>query len=53
MTLAESMDRDVDRRVRVFVSLFEPCMLVVMACIVGFIVASMLLPVFTLSGAVK
>lgn len=53
VTLAESMDREVDRRVRVFVSLFEPLLLVVMALIVGFIVASMLLPVFTLSGAVK
>lgn len=53
VTLADSMDREVDRRVRVFVSLFEPLLLVVMAAIVGFIVASMLLPVFTLSGAVK
>jgi type II secretory pathway component PulF len=47
------MDREVDRRVRVFVALFEPCLLIVMAVIVGFIVISMLLPVFTLSGVVK
>lgn len=53
LTLADSMDRDVDRRVRVFVSLFEPCLLIVMAVIVGVIVISMLLPVFTLSGAIR
>jgi general secretion pathway protein F/type IV pilus assembly protein PilC len=53
VTLSESLDREVDRRVRVFVSLFEPCLLIVMASIVAFIVVSMLLPVFTLSGAVK
>jgi type II secretory pathway component PulF len=53
VTLADSMDREVDRRVRVFVSLFEPCLLIIMAVIVGFIVISMLLPVFTLSGVIK
>lgn len=52
-TIAESADGEVDRRMRIFVALFEPAMLVVMAAIVGFIVISMLLPVFTISGAVK
>lgn len=53
VTIAESADGEVDRRMRIFVALFEPAMLFVMAAIVGFIVISMLLPVFTISGAVK
>ncbi|MHC4606099.1 MAG: type II secretion system F family protein [Planctomycetota bacterium] len=52
INIAESYDRQVDRAVRVFVSLFEPLLLVFMAAIVGFIVVSMLLPVFTLSGQI-
>jgi type II secretory pathway component PulF len=39
--------------VRVFVSLFEPALLLVMATLVGFIVIAMLLPVFTLSAIIK
>src|SRR5262245_39568789 len=48
--LADSYDNQVDRSVKVFISLFEPALLVVMASIVGFVVISMLLPVFTLSS---
>jgi type II secretory pathway component PulF len=43
----------VERAVRVFVALFEPALLLVMATLVGFIVIAMLLPVFTLSTMVK
>jgi type II secretion system protein F len=53
VNVAESFDREVDRAVRVFVSLFEPALLLVMAALVGFIVISMLLPVFSLSSMIK
>jgi len=51
--IADSHEVQVDRTVKVFVSLFEPLLLVFMAAVVGFIVIAMLLPVFTLSTIVK
>jgi general secretion pathway protein F len=53
INVAESYDIQVDRQVRVFISLFEPALLLIMATLVGFIVISMLLPVFTLSSMIK
>jgi type II secretory pathway component PulF len=53
VNVAESYDVQVERAVRVFVALFEPALLLVMATLVGFIVIAMLLPVFTLSTMVK
>ena len=53
INVAESYDVQVDRQMRVFVSLFEPALLLIMAALVGFIVISMLLPVFTLSSMIK
>ncbi len=53
INVADTYDLQVDRSVRTFVSLFEPALLLLMACVVGFIVISMLLPVFTLSSMVK
>ena len=53
INIADTYDVQVDRAVRVFVSLLEPLLLVLMAVIVGFIVISMLLPVFDISGAIK
>ena len=53
VNVADSYDLQVERAVRVFNSLFEPALLLVMAALVGFIVISMLLPVFTLSSMVK
>ena len=50
INLADSYDAQVDRSVKVFVSLFEPALLVVMAAIIGFVVISMLLPVFNISA---
>lgn len=48
---AETYDRDVDRAVKVFVSLLEPAMLLIMGAVVGFIVIAMLLPIFTMNSA--
>lgn len=53
VNVAESYDVQVERSVRVFVALFEPALLLVMATLVGFIVIAMLLPVFTLSTIIK
>jgi general secretion pathway protein F/type IV pilus assembly protein PilC len=51
--VADSYDVQVERAVRVFVALFEPALLLFMAALVGFIVISMLLPVFSLSSMIK
>jgi type II secretion system protein F len=51
--IAETYDGEVDNAVRIFVSLLEPMMIICMACIVGFIVISMLLPVFSLNSMIK
>jgi type II secretory pathway component PulF len=51
--VADAYDREVDRAVRIFVSLLEPALLVVMAALVGLIVISMLLPIYSLHGAVQ
>ncbi len=53
VNVADSYDMQVERAVRVFVALFEPALLLVMATLVGFIVIAMLLPVFTLSTIIK
>jgi type II secretory pathway component PulF len=50
---ADAYDTDVDRAVKVFVSLLEPAMLIVMGGIVGFIVIAMLLPIFTMNSVMK
>ncbi len=51
--ISEAYDTEVDNAVRVFVSLLEPAMILFMAAIVGFIVVSMLLPVFSLNSMIK
>jgi type II secretion system protein F len=51
--IADSYDTQVERAVRVFISLFEPALLVFMAALVGFVVIAMLLPVFSLSSMIK
>ena len=51
--VADAYDVEVDNAVRIFVSLLEPMMIIFMACIVGFIVISMLLPVFSLNSMIK
>ena len=51
--MAIEFEEDLDRRLRVLVSLAEPAMLFVMASVVGAIVVGMLLPVFDLWDAIK
>lgn len=52
VNIADSYDKQVDRAIKVFISLFEPALLLFMAAIIGFVVISMLLPVFTLSSMI-
>ena len=51
--MAAEFEGDLDRRLRVLVSLAEPALLFVMATVVGTIVIGMLLPVFDLWDAIK
>ncbi len=53
LRLAETGDRDLDRRLRSLAALLEPLLLLVMATIVGLIVIGMLLPIFDLWSAVS
>jgi len=51
--LAEVYEEELDRRLRMLVSLAEPVLLFVMAALVGTIVVGMLLPVFTLQELIR
>lgn len=50
---AEQYEKALDRAVKLFVAVFEPALIFLMAGIVGFIVISMLLPIFTLNSMVQ
>ncbi|MFI4859636.1 MAG: type II secretion system F family protein [Phycisphaerales bacterium JB063] len=51
--MAQEFEEDLDRQLRVLVSLAEPALLFVMASVVGTIVVGMLLPVFDLWDAIQ
>ena len=53
LRLATSYDAELDRQLTMLVALVEPALLFVMASIVGSIVISMLLPIFTLQDLIK
>ena len=46
LKIAETYERDVDRLIRTMTSLVEPVMILLVGSVVGFIVISMLLPIF-------
>ncbi len=52
MRLASSYEIDLDRQLRMLVAVVEPLMLFVMAGLIGTVVISMLLPVFSLGDLV-
>lgn len=52
LKIATSYEIEVDRSVKLLTSLIEPIIILVMGCIVGFIVISMLLPIFNLDPTV-
>lgn len=51
--LANTTESELDRRLRMAVSLAEPAMLVVMAAVVGLIVVGMVLPIFALQDYIR
>ena len=51
--IAGTYEADLDRRLRMLVSLLEPLLLFVMASLIGTIVVGMLLPVFNLQDTIK
>jgi type II secretory pathway component PulF len=51
--LAEENEREVDRQVKVVMTLLEPTMIVLLGTIVGFIVLAMLLPIFNLGDTIQ
>lgn len=53
LRLSTTYEADLDRQLRMLVALAEPVMLFVMAAIIGTIVIGMLLPLFSISSAVK
>jgi type II secretory pathway component PulF len=53
LKIADAYDREVDRFTHMFTTLLEPIMIVTMGLIIGFIVVSMLLPIFNINLAVK
>ncbi len=51
--LSTSYETDLDRRLRMLVSLAEPALLMVMASLIGTVVIGMLLPVFTIQELIR
>ena len=53
LRVAEAYERESTATTRVMVSLLAPIMILCVACVVGFIILSMLLPIFQLSSVMK
>lgn len=53
LKIADSYDREIDRITRVFTTLLEPILILTLGVVVGFIVVSMLLPIFNINLAVR
>ena len=51
--IADSYDKEVDRTIKVFTTLLEPSIILVLGVVVGFIVIAMLLPIFQINLVVK
>jgi type II secretion system protein F len=51
--MADAYDIEVDRAVKALTASLEPMLIIIMGCIVGFIVISMLLPLLTMSANVS
>jgi general secretion pathway protein F/type IV pilus assembly protein PilC len=51
--IAESLEKRTARQLELFVRLLEPAMLLVMAVIIGLVVAALMLPIFKMGSAVR
>ena len=47
--IADIYEREIDRSLKLFISLLEPFMILIMGAVVGFIVVAMLLPIFEIN----
>jgi len=52
LKVAETYERQVDTKINALLSLLEPCMILLMGAVVGFIVMAILLPIFQASQGV-
>jgi type IV pilus assembly protein PilC len=52
-TLADSYEGEVDERVNKLVSMMEPCLMLGMGVVVGFIVISVIMPMYSIMGKVE
>lgn len=53
LSIAEDYEREVDRKIKALMRLLEPVIILIMGLIVGFIVLSMLLPIFQINLIVR
>ncbi|MFC1631111.1 type II secretion system F family protein [Candidatus Omnitrophota bacterium] len=53
LEIADFYDREVDKATKVFTSLIEPVIILVMAILVGFIVFALLLPIFQINLGIR
>ncbi len=51
--VADFYERESDRKLNIFIQLFEPVMILVLGAVVGFVVISILLPIFDINTLVK
>jgi general secretion pathway protein F len=51
--IADTYEKDIETQIMAMTSMLEPVMIVVMAVVVGFIVMSILLPIFEMSQMVQ
>ena len=51
--LADTFERETDRLIRTITTLVEPMMILLMAILVGYIVMSMILPIFEISSSIQ
>lgn len=51
--IADSYDREIDRMIKVFTTLLEPSLILILGAVVGFIVIAMLLPIFQINLVVR
>ncbi|MBM3156624.1 MAG: type II secretion system F family protein [Chloroflexi bacterium] len=50
MTVAELYDQDIDERISTMISLLQPCLIIGLGLLVGFIAVSVILPIYSVMG---
>lgn len=52
-SVADFYEKEADRKINIFLKLFEPAMIIALGITIGFIVVSVLLPIFEINSIVK